>query len=260
MNTIVKVGSTSLYNGGPRLEVFDSIADQVSELMNQGNSVGIVSSGAIAFGKGDLNIPSDKSLELSQEQVMAGIGQPLLMDQWSKAFGLRSVKATQVLVTNEVLLGRVPEQRGTLADTLKTTESIGHIVPIINENDAIATEEIVQGDNDRLSAHVANLVGARVLYLLGTSEAIYECPKTKAGRIESADLGDFASLQLISEDTADPQGTGGMLTKLEAAKIFLEADNDRNDKFVFVAGAAIPEVLHNASLGAVGTRLTASAA
>lgn len=235
MNRVIKIGSSSLFDKEASLAVFDAIAEFVASTKEKDRTV-VVSSGAIAFGRSILKIPTEKILTVPEKQANAAVGQPYLMIYWREAFAKYGIKVAQVLVTNEVLTGRLSEQRSHLEDVFGELFKAG-IVPIVNENDAVAVAEIVQGDNDKLGALIANIIGAGELYLLGTAQAIYDDYRLKKGRLKYISLNEIERLRRISTDTTDPQARGGMKTKIDAAEIFLTKDNENNKKSVYIASA-----------------------
>lgn len=276
MHRTGKIGSSSLFYRGPTLEmlengsapdipvgpiyeVFESVAAQVHELYTPNSHFALVTSGAIAFGRASEGVDVNRVLTVPEKQALASIGQIPLMNAWRDAFKKHKLTVSQVLVTNEVLGSRKSNQKSHLTDTFAKIFDMG-VVPIINENDAVAVREIVQGDNDKLSALIANLVGARRLHLLGTADAIYKDYPDNTKRLASVRLGQRKLLRDICHDTTDPQATGGMKTKLEAASIFLRSDNSDNSKVLYVANAKFPSAIAEAEAGIIGSSVTLLAA
>ena len=255
MVRVVKVGSTSLYDSVPRSSIFSGIAKEIADLVKKGDKVVVVSSGAIAFGKGRLDVSGGKDFTIPQKQAFASVGQIPLVSYWQKAFERHGIAIGQVLVTNEVLQEKKSEEKSHLQDTFHALFDQG-IVPIVNENDAVAVDEIVQGDNDTLSAFIANICDAQELYLLGTAEAIFEDFKNRRGRVESSSLSSIDKLRSVAKDTKDPQGTGGMTTKLKAAEIFLKYQNKTNKKRLFIASASVSDSIKIAMNHTSGTTIT----
>jgi glutamate 5-kinase len=173
----------------------------------------IVSSGAIACGK---SLVGDEDSTVTDKQVLASIGQPLLMRHYETVFEAFGIKVAQVLLTKEDLSN---QKRADLCrNTLYRLLSRG-VVPIINENDTVAIEEIVLGDNDTLSAQVSVLVGADLLVLLTDTEGLYnENPRTARAPKVISHVGRFTPSVLDIAGLSDsPAGTGGMATKVRAA-------------------------------------------
>ena len=176
---VVKIGSSSLAHpgGGVDAEAIGKIADQVCEQWSLGHPTVLVSSGAVAAGAPVLGgRPSD----ISGLQVAAAVGQVRLMEHYGRAFSIRGRVAGQVLLTKDILGNRNQylHARSALDRMLATG-----VVPIINENDTVAVEELRLGDNDRLAALVSHLVGASLLVLLTDTHGIYrDDPHKVAGR------------------------------------------------------------------------------
>lgn len=248
---VVKVGSSGLHDGvGPRIEVFSELADQISKLHQDDSQVVLVSSGAIAFGKAALNetlFRQDDSME--EKQMMAAIGQPLLMKEWREAFNPHIDHVGQVLLTNQELFSQSADEREHARGVLEKMLD-RFILPIVNENDTVAVEEIVQGDNDKLSAHVAHMLGADALVLLGTADGFYTDFGTPSeSRVSFVRAKEIPGYMAHAKGTEDPNGTGGMKTKLEAAEIFLSEPARR----MYVASAAVPNVIDLVRSGEIGT-------
>lgn len=215
---VVKLGTStltkkSLYLSRPSIL---ECVKQVSLLHEQGVEVILVSSGAVAAGLEILNHPK-VARELPAKQMFAAVGQVKLMQIWSELFGIYHIKAGQLLLTRDDFSNR--NRYLNIRDTL--TSLLNHkVVPIINENDTVALEEIKVGDNDNLSALIANLVGADLLVLLTDQEGLFTAdPKhdPKAQLIPRVDHIDEKVMNLAGGASA--QGTGGMITKIEAAQV-----------------------------------------
>lgn len=198
---------------------FRSIARECLELQKQGKKVIIVSSGAVGFGRAILKERNRLTLpkaSVSEKQALASLGQSLLIDSYRNAFAKEKLAAAQILVTRTDFENKLHRQnlKATLNQLLDW-----NAVPVINENDAIANEEIKVGDNDNLSADIALLFPRSLLVLLTTVDAFYRDgrPVTHIGRV-SAEIKRFAG------DTPEGGGgTGGMITKLQAAEKVLAA-------------------------------------
>ena len=215
---VVKIGSSSLSDikGGLNTQAVIDLVDALGEVIQRGNQVVLVSSGAIAAGLAPMGL-SSRPKDLATQQAAAAVGQVVLAAQYSKEFGRYGETAAQVLLTADDLI-----RRGHYANAFRSLSrllSLG-IVPIVNENDAVATREIRFGDNDRLAALVANLVKADALVLLSDVDAVYTAHPERGGKaIDSVrHPSDLAGVELGSAGSAGV-GTGGMQTKVAAATI-----------------------------------------
>ena len=171
---VIKIGSALLVDRGSGLKKawLDAICDDIAALKARGVDVLVVSSGAIALGRTVLDLPSG-GLKLEESQAAAAVGQIALARHWSESLSRSSIVAGQILLT----LGDTEERRRYLnaRATLQQLLKIG-AVPIINENDTVATTEIRYGDNDRLAARVATMAGADLLILLSDIDGLYTAP------------------------------------------------------------------------------------
>lgn len=215
---VVKVGSSSLtsLSGGLSDEALFALADVLAARHNDGTEVILVSSGAIAAGLAPLGL-SRRPNQLSSQQAAASVGQGLLMARYTHAFSAHGVTVSQVLLTLDDLM-----RRSHYANAHRAMERLLNfrVVPIVNENDTVASSEIRFGDNDRLAALVAHLVKADALVLLSDVDALYDGPpKDGAKRIpEVAGPEDLEGVSIGRTGKAGV-GTGGMVTKVEAATI-----------------------------------------
>ena len=250
---VIKVGSSSLYGPeGPRLEIFDSIAGQVYDLKQSGVESAIVSSGAIAFGRAVLQRSAEVE-SVPVKQMLAAVGQPVLMDYWQQAFKKLGIFTGQVLVTDQELFGILKGNKSPLSGMLNTMFS-NNLVPIVNENDAVATEEITQGDNDKLSAFVGKIIGASELYLLGTASALFQDYPKNELRIPVVSATDTDTIVALCHPTQDPIARGGMITKIDAVNI---ANNDQGKNMnVYIASAFENSNIIRARQGKIGTLFT----
>jgi glutamate 5-kinase len=214
---IVKVGS-AVVTGSRGLDrvVIHRLSDQVAELRQQQREVVIVSSGAIASGVRRVGL-HERPRTIPQKQAAAAVGQSVLMQAWEEAFDKYDLLVAQVLLTGEDLAQRhrYLNARNTLETLLEWS-----IVPIINENDTVVVEEIKFGDNDQLSALMAGLIAADLVVSLTDTEGLYDCdPRlhTEARLIPMVQRLDARVLDYASPESG-AVGTGGMLSKLHAAK------------------------------------------
>ena len=220
---VVKVGSSSLTTaaGGIDPERVSALVDVLAEARKRGAEVVLVSSGAIAAGLAPLGLRR-RPTALAAQQAAASVGQGLLVHRYTEELARHGLTAGQVLLTVDDVTRR-SHYRNALATFAKLLE-LG-VLPIVNENDTVATSEIRFGDNDRLAALVAHLVHADLLVLLSDVDGLYDAPPATEGarRIdEVATVDDLAGIQIGKAGSAGV-GTGGMVTKLEAARIAVEA-------------------------------------
>ncbi len=215
---VVKVGSSSLTlpGGGLNLEFIDQLVDVLAARRARGHQVVLVTSGAIAAGMGPLGLTT-RPTDLATAQATASVGQGLLVQHYSASFARHGQQVGQVLLTAEDLIR--PQHYQNALRSLERLLDLG-VVPIVNENDAVATHEIRFGDNDRLAALVANLVAAQVLVLLTDVDGLYTTPPSEPGARLVAAVGspeELADYRVSGRGSA--VGTGGMATKLDAAMI-----------------------------------------
>ncbi len=209
---VVKVGSTLVTNNGEGLDrtAIATWAEQVSNLLKQGCQVLMVSSGAIAEGMQRLAW-TQRPQEIHQLQAAAAVGQMGLVQVYESCFAKFGVHTAQVLLTNADLANE--ERHANAKATLQTLLSLG-VVPIINENDTVVTDEIKFGDNDSLAALVVNLVDADVLIILTDQGGLYTADPRKdatATMVDFAIAGDLA-LERMAGGAGSDLGKGGMLT------------------------------------------------
>lgn len=220
---VVKVGTSTLTgeNGALNFRTIDKLAQVLSALHNDGNQVVLVSSGAIAVGVNKMNLPM-KPVDVCMKQAAAAVGQCELMHIYDKCFGEYGNIVGQILLTAEDIA--VKEKRRNLKNTFEALLENG-MIPVVNENDSVSHAEIesekkVFGDNDMLSAIVAKLCEADRLIILSDIDGLYDGnPK------ENKDVKLIHRVEGISDDirslaagTGSNRGTGGMITKLEAAE------------------------------------------
>ncbi|MBC8038230.1 MAG: glutamate 5-kinase [Rhizobiales bacterium] len=220
---VVKIGSALLVDGKTgtiKAPWLSSLIDDVAGIKARGADVVIVSSGAIALGRRALGLPKGK-LKLEQSQAAAAVGQIALAHAWSEAFRIRNIVAAQVLVT----LTDTEERRRYLNARATLSTLLGQgAVPVINENDTVATSEIRYGDNDRLAARVASMMAAECLILLSDIDGLYSAPPGKKDAKFIAEVTEITPLiEAMAGKPAPGMGSGGMVTKIDAAKIALGA-------------------------------------
>ena len=240
---VVKIGSKALSGKGGRLDraVFRAVAEDVARLKGAGKSVAIVSSGAILAGRQKLGLIG-KKLNMPEKQATAAVGQNLLMGEWERAFARFGITAGQVLVTAEDLCDRARflNSRNTLEELLR----LG-VVPIINENDTVAVEEIRYGDNDHLATLVVGLIQADGLIILTDIDGLCAAdPRLTPDapllhEVSEADAEVFG----CAGESSSGVGSGGMASKIEAART--------------VARRGVPTVIANAKKKNVIARVMA---
>src|SRR5262245_41379918 len=217
---VIKVGSSLLVDsaaGRVNEDWLASLAEDIAQLHEEKRDILVVSSGAIALGRAVLKLPRG-ALKLEDSQAAAAVGQIALARTWSEALGRHGISAGQILVT----LGDTEERRrylnarSTIAKLLEWRS-----VPVINENDTVATNEIRYGDNDRLAARVATMASADLLVLLSDVDGLYDAPPGRSAqsrhlpRVERV----TAEIEAMAGAAGSGLSRGGMQTKVEAAKI-----------------------------------------
>ncbi|SDK95176.1 glutamate 5-kinase [Arthrobacter sp. ov407] len=215
---VVKVGSSSLTSirGGISEEALTGLADALAHKRNAGTEIILVSSGAIAAGLAPLGLEK-RPRDLATQQAAASVGQGLLMARYTHAFGAHGVTVSQVLLTADDLMRR--SQHTNAFRALNRLLNLG-VIPVVNENDTVATHEIRFGDNDRLAALVAHLVRADALLLLSDVDSLYDGPPSHGAKRIAHVSGphDLDGVSIGSTGKAGV-GTGGMATKVEAASM-----------------------------------------
>ncbi|HEX7574572.1 MAG TPA: glutamate 5-kinase [Bacteroidota bacterium] len=215
---VVKIGTNLLTDKltGLNLERINSIAGGVSHLQSLGYHVALVSSGAIGAGVAARRL-KERPRTMREKQATAAIGQPILMEAYEAAFRSHSRMVGQILLTKDdfVNRGRYLNARNTLSVLLEND-----VVPIINENDTVAVEEIKLGDNDNLSAMVANLIGADLLIILSDIDGFYSDDPSHNRRAKLIPIVETITprMERQAKKSGGALGTGGMVTKIQAAK------------------------------------------
>ncbi|MCX5713665.1 MAG: glutamate 5-kinase [Candidatus Omnitrophica bacterium] len=215
---VIKIGSSLLVAGESGSFSLEGLAEQVEALLNKGKEIIIISSGAIAKGLGILKLKS-RPKQLALLQALAACGQHVLMGEYQRVFEKRGLHCAQVLLTWDDLANRKRclNAKNTLLELLRLK-----LVPIVNENDTISSEEIKFGDNDKLSALVAsNLVSADLLIILSDVDGLLDADK-KVVRVVDAVTPQIKRLACPTPSDK-PACVGGMITKLDAAKIAMDS-------------------------------------
>ena len=250
MRVIVKIGTTTLAHPSGHLNIrrVEELCKIISDIKNAGHEVILVSSGAIGMGVGKLGLHSRPS-DMPTKQAAAAVGQCELMYIYDKLFSEYHHTVAQLLITGDDVENE--ERHGNFSNTLNRLLEL-KAIPIINENDTVSTAEIVIGDNDTLAAIVAQSVKADLLILLSDIDGLYTAdPHTDPNatlipRIEKVD----EKVMALAGVSASGQGTGGMVTKLRAARICMECGCQ-----MVIANGATPANLYGIIAGeAIGTR------
>lgn len=253
---VVKVGSSTLTNGTPHLYKPNilELVRQLSTLQENGHRVVLVSSGAVAAGRDHLGHPK-LPISLPVKQMLSSVGQGQLMHLYSELFGLYSVRVGQVLVTGDDLQ-RSRSRYLNSRDTLQTLLDYD-IVPIVNENDTVAVEEIKVGDNDNLSAMIASLINADLLLILTDSQGLYnKDPRQNP----DAQLIPFVpqitdEIRRTAGGSITGLGIGGMQTKVQAAELASRSGIET----VIAHGKTANVILRVVEGESIGTRFAAAA-
>ena len=216
---VIKIGSTILIDKDKKIRKkwLTEFAKDIKDLLKQKKNVILVSSGAIALGCKKLNL-SKQNIKLDKSQAVASIGQIELMNLFNKIFSSKKINLSQILLTLEDT-----EKRRRAINAKRTFENLFELgfVPVVNENDSIATTEIKYGDNDRLASRVAQISGADCLVLLSDVDGLYtQNPKLfKNSQLIKEIKNINSDIEKIATKSIGQHGTGGMKTKIEAAKI-----------------------------------------
>jgi glutamate 5-kinase len=223
---VVKIGTSTLSysNGRLNFQLLEKLAYVLSAMRKRGIQVMLVSSGAIGVGGGHLGLAS-RPEELAKKQALAAIGQAELIKIYQKFFEEYNQLVAQVLLTKDIVT--IPARNENAKNTLLELLSMD-IIPIINENDTIATYEIEFGDNDTLSANVAALINADLLIMLSDIDGLYSAdPKTESSAKIIHTVGNITpGLENLATSAGSAFSTGGMVTKIAAAKICSAANID----------------------------------
>lgn len=225
---VIKVGSSSLTHqetGSVNFLKMEKLVRAICDLRNQGKDVCLVSSGAIAVGRDAIGL-KERPKDISTKQACAAVGQGRLMMTYQKLFGEYNQTSGQVLMTKNTMINPVSRENAT--NTFEELFNLG-VVPIVNENDTVSTYEMQFGDNDTLSALVSSLVNADLLVLLSDIDGLYtDDPHTNpnAELIKDVNEIDDSIFGMAKDSTGSNVGTGGMATKLTAAKIATNSGAD----------------------------------
>ncbi|HWR30824.1 MAG TPA: glutamate 5-kinase [Negativicutes bacterium] len=245
---VVKVGTSTLTHSNGKLNFFriEGLVRELANAVNSGKQILLVSSGAVGAGMDRLGW-KEKPKTIPEKQAAAAVGQGILMHTYEKLFGEYGQVVAQVLLTREDSVNR--RRYANSRNTLLTLLNIG-VIPIINENDAVAIDELKIGDNDTLSANVAAIVDADALIILSDVEGVYSAnPQTDSTAQLLPEIADVTpEIEAMCGGAGTMRGTGGMLTKMAAARMAMNS----GIVMVIASGArdgAIQEVLAGKSVG-----------
>ncbi|MBM6680885.1 glutamate 5-kinase [Pseudoflavonifractor capillosus] len=250
MRIVVKVGTSTLAHSTGRMNIrhVEDLVKVLSDLKNAGHEMILVSSGAIGMGVGKLNLPGKPS-DMPTKQAAAAVGQCELMYTYDRLFLQYNHTVAQILLTGEDV--EHSERRENFENTMERLLELGSL-PIINENDTVATAEIKVGDNDTLGAIVARCVKADLLVLLSDIEGLYTADPRKNPSAKLIPVVEEVTpeIEALAGGVGSGLATGGMATKLRAAKMVAEVGCD-----MIITNGEHPEVLYDIAEGkAVGTR------
>ena len=250
MRIVIKIGTSTLTyeNGCVNIRRIEALCKAVSDIKNAGNEVILVSSGAIGMGVGKLNL-KERPTDIAGKQAAAAVGQCELMYIYDKLFSEYNHTVAQILITGEDV--EHDDRRANFENTMRRLLELG-VIPILNENDSIATHEIVIGDNDTLGAIVATTITADLLIILSDIDGLFTAdPRTNKNaellhKIENI----TPEIERMTGGAGSNLGTGGMATKIKAAKIACEKGVD-----MVIANGDNPDILYDIIDGKdIGTR------
>ncbi len=252
MRIVIKVGTSTLAHSTGRLNIrrVEELCKVLSDLKNSGNEIILVSSGAIGMGVGKLNL-KQRPTDIPTKQAAAAVGQCELMYTYDKLFSEYNHTVAQILLTGYDV--RNEESHTNFCNTVFRLLELG-VMPIINENDTVATEEIVIGDNDSLAAIVAVSSRADLLVLLSDIDGLYTAdPHSDPNAKLIPHVGEITpKIIALGGGKGSELGTGGMATKLSAAKVCMDAGCD-----MVIANGSDPTLLYAIAEGQpVGTRFS----
>ena len=250
MRIVVKVGTSTIAypTGNMNIRHMENLCKVLSDIKNAGNEVILVSSGAVGMGMGKLSLKKRPKL-LSLKQAVASVGQCELMYTYDKLFSEHNHTVAQILLTADDVNNKVRCKNYT--NTINKLFELG-VLPIINENDTVATSELLIGDNDTLAAAVAKTVNADILVLLSDIDGLYTADpsKNKKAKLIKEIKEITPEIEALAGGSGSNVGTGGMVTKINAAKTVNAVGCD-----MIIANGKTPELLYDVIEGkSVGTR------
>ncbi len=240
MRIVVKVGTSTLAHSTGRINIrrVSTLCRVLSDLLNAGNEIILVSSGAIGMGMGKLSL-GDRPQDMASKQAAAAVGQCELMYVYDKEFSEYNHTIAQILITNSIVNNKTDHEN--FRNTVSRLLQFG-VLPVINENDTVSTEEIEIGDNDTLGAVVAVSLNADLLVILSDIDGLYDKdPRTNDGAVlikKVYEIND--NIMVMGNGHGSALGTGGMHTKLKAAKIVTEKGID-----MVIANGSDPKILYD---------------
>ena len=242
---VIKVGTSTLTKetGALNTARIQALTNTIAKLKNQGKQVIIVTSGAIGVGTAKLNLEKRPTL-IPEKQAVAAVGQSLLMGVYDKYFSVHNFAVGQILITKDCIENT--RRYGNAINTLNSLLNLG-IIPIVNENDTVAVDEIIFGDNDTLSAYVATMINANLLIILSDIDGLYDKNPNELDAVLINSVEKITdTIKENAGDAGSAQGTGGMATKLEAAIIAA-----KNGTKTIIANGEYPEQLEKMLNGEV---------
>lgn len=246
---VVKVGTSTLSYGAGKLNLYriDHLIREIADLHNSGKEIIFVSSGAIAAGIGKMNL-AEKPDTIPENQALAAIGQGVLMHIYEKFFGEYGQTMAQILLSKNDTVDAAARENS--HNSLTKILEMG-VIPVINENDAVATDEIRIGDNDNLSAHVAAMVDAEALIILTDIDGLYDGnPKTDPAAKIIHDVPKItAEIEKFAGGAGTKLGIGGMFTKIQAARLA----NSHGIPLLIISGKEIGNLRKALSGETIGT-------
>ncbi|MEG1641671.1 MAG: glutamate 5-kinase [Synergistaceae bacterium] len=249
---VVKIGTSSVThsNGRINLRRMESLSVALAELKNRGIDVILVSSGAVGAGAGILGL-SERPKDVTLKQAAASVGQASLMQMYKNFFGAFNQHVAQILITKEDM----GERKDVVSVIFQKLLELG-IIPIVNNNDAVATDEIEFSDNDYLAAVVAGLVSADLLVILTDVDGLYDKSPSSPGAKRISEVKEITQeIEAMAGGTGSAFAMGGMFTKINAAKTCTKYNCD-----MVIAKADDPKILYNILDGEdIGTYFQASA-
>ena len=250
MRLVIKIGTSTLAHPSGHLNIkrVEHLCKVIADIKNSGNEIIMVSSGAIGMGVGKLGLKS-RPKDMPTKQAAAAVGQCELMYIYDKLFSEYHHNVAQLLITNDNFSEE--DRYSNFINTLNRLMELD-VIPIINENDTIATEEIAVGDNDTLAAKVASAVSANILILLSDIDGLYTAdPHKHKDAVIIPEVNELnGEITRLATGSLTPQGTGGMITKLNAAMICME-----NNCEMVITNGNNPDALYDVIDGKqIGTR------
>jgi len=246
---VLKIGSSTLTHPQGLIDIraMEYLIKVISDIKNSGKEIIIVSSGAVAVGMGKMGVLR-KSSDLPDKQAFAAIGQCELMYLYDKMFSVYHHTVAQILLTLDITQSM--DRTENVINTFNRLIDM-NVIPVVNENDSVCIEELTIGDNDNLSALVAHMVNADALIILSDVDGLYTSdPTTNPDAVLIKEVGKIdQKIHRLAEDSASNLGTGGMITKIQAAEYAQE-----NDISTFIISGKDPDLLYDLFSGKqVGT-------